>query len=394
MPNAINITKYNKLEKELYQKLGRHSFVFINPLATEGTVLDIIPQINTSYNKYKNILTQKIGIYKELLQIQNIFPAPLILEEESPQINQEIYEFLHAQHILQQIRWEQVMPELAVYALEFFLPAMTDEQKAMAQVIKNVDDKLSQTINVTMPVALKTNDKGFFDLKATQEQERKYHLIASKLAGISPLETISGYLFNEIYNFLAWALFAIHHKSEIKELSLILSQAIFDWLQIFAYEQTSKGITPSQAGKDALSYLQNEVESGRLEQLIVFRAEEETPLDIFILDLLEDLKISRKYLKPKTLEDLYAHIIRSLEKVIKEKRFTVGTLLKATIREANDQEFEETNNPYTVVVKPIADAGYILENVQELYQVKLNDEAFNNLVVYAMQGLEPVKIIE
>jgi len=125
-----------------------------------------------------------------------------------------------------------------------------------------------------------------------------------------------------------------------------------------------------------------------LEELIVFRAEEEMPLDVYLLELLNELKEQNHYLKVETLQDFYKHTMINLNNLINSGQIFPGTLFKLDIREAAPNEIEIANNEYTLTISPILETGALMPDIKEYYEVRLSDRSISDLAFVATQGLE------
>lgn len=385
MPNEEFIKKLNTLEEKVYNQLGSKYFVFIPPACTDPDTIDYINGLKPSKLKKSNLTSDYIKLAENLE-----FPIPTILQEEKSSIKKSLWDFLIAQYKFQQYRWQESLPNFAVYSIEFFLPEMSTKEKVRMN-FQEEDLTLYQTINIELPYAIKNKETGEFDPESTIASEQQYHLIGSKIASISTIETISGYLYNELYNFPKWAFFTINHQDLLRRISDQITQVILDLMYVFTFQQIKQGVPQRDAQNNALTYLMDTADKNKLEELLVYRAEKETPLDLYILDLLNEVKLDHPYLKTQTLKDFYKHIFQSLDKLITKRTFLPRNPYAIKIRKAKEDEIEAVGNEYTVEVNLIEN-NQILPYISEYYQVKLSDNSINNLIIMATQGLKPGKI--
>ncbi len=384
--------KINEIEDQLYKKLKSNGFVFVLPESLDGDFLPKVQEIEKHIQKslkdpqIKKLMNEYIDTVKN--PVFN-YPPPALLEFEKNNLDLVVYNFLYAQHRVQQYRWHLSLPEFSIYSLEFFLPEMTEENKVKLQIERESETQLKETVTIDMPYELIIDEKGFFDMQATKEFEAKYHLIASRIATYSILESIGGYYYNELINFPSWAFFAINHEKEIKEIGFQILQVIYDSMYLFTIDQIFKGIPVDEARKNSLDFLKRQAKDKKLEELLIYRADEIIPLDIFILDILTQLRYARDYLKPETLKDFYSHILQKLSKMILEGKITPRDPYYITIREADRLEKLAVNNEYTVTVNPIDEIGNVLDTITEYYQVKLSTESTTDLIIMATHGLKP-----
>ena len=390
MPNE------NTIENELYNSLGKEYFFLVSPFYTGTEFIQSALEVDKKLAKKvrDNKIKQKVNEFinsalgpASPASTRSINP-PAVLEAEKDRFSPLMYNFLLAQHKLQQARFIEALPEFAMYALEFFIKPLTEQEKIELKIIDSHELELQQTIEIDMPFELKIDEQGYFDVNATIEHEARYNLIKSKLAGITKVEQAADFLYNDLINFPSWAFFAINHKDEIRVISQHLIQAVFDIMMNFIYEQLTSGTGVQEAEKNAIAYVQGIARERRLEEMLVYRAEETIPLDIFLLELLGELKGERKYIKEQTLKDFYTHALIKLNNFILKNYIIPGTTFSMDLRKATQEEFEAQNNEYTVEISPLLPQGSTLRLVKELYQVKLSETALKNLIVISTNGLE------
>jgi hypothetical protein len=396
MQLKIDLKQLNNTEQELYKKLGKSCFFFLAPNSIDtsfpGPFRNSLDKMNkklrgklADFSKKQENQTLLNTYLTQLLQYSKEFPMPALLELEKKNINKQVLDFLYAQHILQQIRWREVLPELALYSMEMFIPPLTEEEK-LGQ--KDEDFDLQQTLNVEMPFALMTDENGFFDLKLTKEREETYHLIKSRMSLVPSIETRATFLTRKLAKFPKHPFLGLNYEFEIQQMARILMQIVYDTQMAFIYEQLEDGVPLSEAKNNGQGFLLSFVAQKTLEELIVFRHRREEPLDLYVINLLNEMRQLHPEIKGETMQTFYGHIFNSLALFIQEKRLIPGGFFGIDIREATKAETETIGNLHTITLSPVLNTGQIFNDVKEYYQVKLADESIKNLLVYSTQGLD------
>jgi len=377
-----------KLEQALYKKLGRRCFLFISPLTTQPEFLDFAKWLGKPLlSKYKKPEIKKLidAYIKSLLKYQKEFPPAFVLEFEKDNLHKLTLSFLYAQNIFQQLRWHRALPELATYSLEFFIPPIEENERVG---LKPDDFKLKRTMVLDLPFALLKDENGEFDLGATVKQEKNYHLIKSKLAFAAKAPTSTGHLFNRLLDYPERALFTTNHADFVESLAQDLSQVLFDIVMAFSYMQLQTGTPVKEVIKNSVSFLQDKIKRGQLEELLVFRTDKETPLDLYVLKELASLREAKTYLKESTLKDYYSHVFKSLEKHIMEGFVFPGGFYGIKIRESTKMEREYNASEYLISLSPVLENGKIFAEIKEHYLIRLSDDSMRALIYASTGGLE------
>lgn len=401
--NPTQLQKIFKVEESLHKALGRNFFFFIFSTSDDALFADEVRILDQRLTKaYKNPRKKKL-IHDYITAVGDLvrgqikdpkqkskpnyppIPLPWLLEFEKKNMQKLTFDFLYAQHVLHQIRWIEALPDFAMYAIEFFIPPLEENQK---RGFDESDFKMEQTMNIDLPFGLELDEQGNFDLALTNKNEAKYHLIKSKLSLLGSMETKSGYLYHIISNFPERGFFVFNFEKELKLISELLVQVAHDTVTAFAYQQIRRGVPQKEARRNAQAFLQKFVQDKKLEEIIVFRSLEEDPLEMFLLKLLESIMINNPHLKEETIKDVYTHIMQSFAKFILQGYIIPGNFYVTDTRKATEGEKELAGNEYTLTVSLIQNNGIVMKDIKEYYQIRLADRSTKALIVAATGSLE------
>ncbi|MBN1331674.1 hypothetical protein JW978_02185 [Candidatus Dojkabacteria bacterium] len=388
MSDIQEIQQIDQLYEQTYKKLGRSAFVFISPTSFDFEIENFLPKFEKrfqkTYRKNKAAIDQFIKAVLE--NTKNEAVSIPVLEFEKENISELTRVWLQTISSYFQSRWDQGLPELAEYAIEFFIPPQTEAQKAQYKELGIKETDLKQTIKVDLPYAVLIDKKGEIDIKETINFENKFYLIKSKLAGLSILNYSNSLLANKLKYYPERAFFVINQGRQIEQIAEELIQRVFDNLMHLAYSDIERGISPIDAKNNALAQIVDMAQKRQLEELVVFRAREDMSMELYVLELLDSLREFNPKINQETLDDFYKHIFIALTEVIIEQAIRPGNFFTSKIREATQDEQLEEGNEYTLEIQSITNAGVLLEGIKEYYKFTMSEQALKDMLVFSTSG--------
>lgn len=384
MPNQNEIEKLSQTYLQAHKKLGKNCFVFISPNSQD-------PEIENSLVKLNKIFLKKFNKHQKSIEEFNSQVASVLEQTNPPKPSEEIqailhpktYNWLYSTNTYFQYRWRQGLSIFAEYGVEFFLPPMTEADKAKAAALGLEAFELQSILKIDMPYALLTKPNGEFDPQKTQEQEELTYLIKSKLSSLKRIQYAVNILTNKLIDCPEQAFFVIAHTKQLKNLAEEITLRVYDYLMHQTYNNLARGLPPTEAKENAYSQLIHLTKQKKLEEIVSFRAPSDTPMDIFVIEMLNSFKEYNEKLKPQTLKDYYPHVFDCLQKIILQGMIKPGTLLNSKIRTATAEENEQEGHQYTLEIEQILDNGEILKDIKEWYKIVLTTESLKNLLIYS-----------
>lgn len=385
------LEQVQKQESLLFKQLTRNCFLFLAPYK-QPSFKDFerfIYHCNKILLKKKKspAVLEAVNKFLELSPKQKEDILPSVLIQYKDKLDKLTFDFLAAQFWLQRLRWYIHLPLEAEYALEFMLdPVLVERFRGQVK-----HSELKKTVIIDLPFALVSDQEtGEFDLKMTIKKEKKYHLIKSKLTSLARLKSMSKLLFYEFENFSNWAFFVITFSKQLDELSIIITEQILDYVNIFAYDQIRKNIPLKEAKENASAKLKSFINYKNLDKLPIYRFESPIPLSIFVQTLLDELQSVNPDLDKKILKEFYGHIFKSIEKLIKQETYFVGDVYFVEIRRSTELEQKVEGNLSTVINYPTDQHGKPIDRFTEFYRVKLTDPVEEEMKKLATNNLDYV----